>query len=194
MHLSHYFNFIKYENSKAIASFWRTYGIGILFTKNIFNITLFLTLLNFKFKRTIKSKYQNFVGNRETWFLLQRGRKVKIKKNILKRSPYNWRSQHSCWPRDSDDPSWVCRPRRQSSGATGPAWCTGTSRNSARPPARTVLKKLSFDNITNYCSVGVPWNFGTDPDPRTIPLTNESGSGSCCFLQWPSRWQLKMIF
>jgi hypothetical protein len=42
---------------------------------------------------------------------------------------------------------------------------------------------------------GSPWHFGTDPDlvPRIrTPLTNRSGS--CSFLQYPWRWQLKFIF
>ncbi len=30
--------------------------------------------------------------------------------------------------------------------------------------------------------------FCTDPDPRTVQLANGSGSGSCSFRQWPSRW------
>ncbi len=28
----------------------------------------------------------------------------------------------------------------------------------------------------------------------SVPLTNGSGSGSCYFRQWPSRWQQKIIF
>ncbi len=31
-------------------------------------------------------------------------------------------------------------------------------------------------------------HFGTDPDPRSIPLTNGSGCWSCPFRQWPSKW------
>ncbi len=43
-------------------------------------------------------------------------------------------------------------------------------------------------------SVPDPWHFCTDPDPRipTVPLTK--GSGSCSFLQWPSRRQQNIIF
>ncbi len=32
--------------------------------------------------------------------------------------------------------------------------------------------------------VGNPWNFGADPDPRIVPLTNGSNSVSDSFFQW----------
>ncbi len=51
--------------------------------------------------------------------------------------------------------------------------------------------KIIFHDIA---SVADPWHFGVDPDPdpRSMPLTN--GSGSCYFRHWPSRYQQKLIF
>jgi hypothetical protein len=37
-----------------------------------------------------------------------------------------------------------------------------------------------------------PWRFDTDPDPRLCTVVYGSGSGSCFFLHWLSRFQQKI--
>ncbi len=48
----------------------------------------------------------------------------------------------------------------------------------------------------DLCWGSVTFWYGPDPRTHTMPLTNGfvSGSGSCYFRQWPSRWQRKIKF
>ncbi len=65
------------------------------------------------------------------------------------------------------------------------------------PVKCNVSVRFWFYHLT---SVADPWHFGTDADPDgSVPLTDGSwsdagsGSGSCYFRQWPSRWQYKFF-
>ncbi len=106
-------------------------------------------------------------------------------------------------------PVWFCAKSRYCSRLglplTQPQWLP---LNALKQTQRTKKKYLTrvqehFKKLIKVrTSVADPWHFGTDPDPQIlIPLTNcsgfgsdsGSGSGSCYFRQWSSRWKKNLF-
>ncbi len=131
-------------------------------------------------------------------------------------APGTWASPSPAWwkPRPRQSPAAASPAVRGTSGTSSPAWrshCTprGAHRGRKSPGVlkqkrekknifvSSILLCLAFNEkrkISISFSVPDPWHFETETDPWIDTLDYVSGSGSCYFREWLSRWQKIRFF